>query len=171
MFGCGFEDAWFKGPRIRGFGFNHNGATTSNFILADLGMPSVDLAALRAFLFAFPTEQAAIVGQQITLDDSNEALVRDRIDLLVSRVLATQPLPECDLTVKGVVDGASRGWLMQANGTFASDRAGETAAKLDALFKIAHSACQALTFTRASWGSGLRIGIDHDLDGILDSDE
>jgi len=87
MFGFGFEDASFKGPQIRGFGFNHNGATTSNFILADLGIPSVDLAALRAFLFAFPTEQAAIVGQQIMLDDSNEALVRDRLDLLVGRAL------------------------------------------------------------------------------------
>ena len=50
MFGFGFQESSFKGNQIRGFGYNHNGATSTNFALADLGMPASDLAALRSLL-------------------------------------------------------------------------------------------------------------------------
>jgi len=59
MFGWAFNAPPERGPQVRGFSFNHNGATSSNFIIADLGMRQSDILALRAFLYVFPTESPA----------------------------------------------------------------------------------------------------------------
>ena len=88
MFGFGFNSPTARGPQIRGFSFNHNGATSSNFIIADLGMSQSDLLALRAFLYAFPTESPPITGQQVTLTSSNGDEAAERIDLLVQQALS-----------------------------------------------------------------------------------
>ncbi len=171
MFGFGFNTPTATGQQIRGFGYNHNGATTSNFILADLDMPPAQLGQIRAFLFAFPTEMAPIVGQQLTLTANNSVEAAPEIDLLISEGLATTPVPRCDLAVKGVIGGEQRGWVMQADGTFVSDRASEGSLTRIELETLAQVPGQALTFTCAPWGSGVRMGIDRDLDGILDGDE
>jgi hypothetical protein len=60
---------------------------------------------------------------------------------------------------------------MQRDGAFVPDRAAEAAATLDDLLAIARVADQPLTFTCVPWGSGIRVGIDADLDGVLDGDE
>ncbi len=171
MFGFGFNTPPATGQQIRGFGYNHNGATTSNFILADLNMPAAQLRQIRAFLFAFPTEMAPVVGQQVTLTSVNAADAVPEIDVLVSEGLATAPIPRCDLVAKSVIGGEQRGWLMQADGTFVSDRAAEAPIMRTDLEALAQVPDQALTFTCAPWGSGVRVGIDRDLDGILDGDE
>ena len=171
MFGFGFNTPAATGQQIRGFGYNHNGATTSNFILADLDMPPAQLRQIRAFLFAFPTEMAPIVGQQVTLSANNGVEAAAEIDLLISEGMATTPVPRCDLIVKSVIGGEQRGWLMQADGTFVSDRAGEVPVSRTDLEAFAQVPAQALTFTCGPWGSGVRMGIDRDLDGILDGDE
>ena len=170
MFGFGFQDSSFKGPQVRGYGYNHNGATSTNFALADLGMPASDLAALRSFLFAFPTEMAPIVGQQISLRGDNSAVARPRLELLMSRARVSQPVAECDLIAKGVVEGRARGWLMQGDGSFQSDRASENAVSLADLLDFASRPGQAITFTCAPPGSGRRMGIDRNRDGVLDAD-
>jgi YVTN family beta-propeller protein len=171
MFGWGFQSAAARGPQVRGFSFNHNGATSSNFIIADLGMPHDDLLALRAFLYAFPTESPPILGQQVTLTDSNRAAAAARIDLLVDRGMVEIPVPECDLVVSGVVGGAARGWTMDRNGQFQPDRAAEPSLDRAAIEALITQPDQYLTFTCSPWGSGMRIGVDRDLDGILDGDE
>ena len=171
MFGWGFQVAAARGPQVRGFSFNHNGATSSNFIIADLGMPNDDLLALRAFLYAFPTESPPILGQQVTLTDSNRVVAGARLDLLVQRGMTDTPIPECDLVAKGVVDGTARGWFMERNGEFTADRAGEAAIDRSALEALLDGPGEYLTFTCTPWGSGLRVGIDRDLDGVLDGDE
>jgi hypothetical protein len=61
------------------------------------------------------------------------------------------------------------GYLYTAGGTFKPNRAagpevGEAAIRLRA-------AISPLTFTAVPPGSGRRIGIDRDLDGVLDGDE
>ena len=171
MFGFGFNSSPVRGPQVRGFSFNHNGATSSNFIIADLGMPQDDLLALRAFLYAFPTESPPILGQQVTLTGSNAAQASDRISLLIERGLVTSPVPECDLVVHGVIGGENRGWLMQSDGTFKPDRASEAPLERAALEAQVDNPDESLTFMCTPWGSGERIGIDRDLDGILNGDE
>ena len=171
MFGWGFQSTAATGPQVRGFSFNHNGATSSNFIIADLGMPQADLLALRAFLYAFPTESPPILGQQVTLTDGNRSEAMPRVDLLIARGRIDTPIPECDLVVKGVVDGAARSWAMNRSGQFRSDRATEPVIGRTTLQAMITGPGQYLTFTCTPWGSGTRIGIDRDLDGVLDGDE
>jgi sugar lactone lactonase YvrE len=170
MFGFGFNGPNATGPQVRGFSFNHNGATSSNFIIADLGMPADDLLALRAYLYAFPTESPPITGQQVTLTNSNAAAARSRIDLLIERALVELPVPECDLVVKGVIAGAARGWLMQQDRTFTSDRSADVPVSKAELGALAAGPDDYLTYMCTPWGSGVRLGIDRDLDGDLDGD-
>jgi len=171
MFGWGFQSPAATGPQVRGFSFNHNGATSSNFIIADLGMPQADLLALRAFLYAFPTESPPILGQQVTLTDGNRSDATPRIDLLIARGQIDTPIPECDLVVKGIVAGSARGWTMNRNAQFQSDRAAEPTIGRADLEALVTAPGQYLTFTCTPWGSGTRIGIDRDLDAVLDGDE
>ena len=171
MFGWGFNVPPATGPQVRGFSFNHNGATSSNFIIADLGMPQQDLLALRAFLYAFPTESPPITGQQVTLTDSNGNQAAARIDLLIQQGLVDQPIPECDLVAKGSVNGQARGWLMLQSGEFQSDIAGESLLTRTELESLVSAPGDRLTYMCTPWGSGERIGIDRDLDGILDGDD
>ena len=171
MFGWGFQSPAATGPQVRGFSFNHNGATSSNFIIADLGMPQADLLALRAFIYAFPTESPPILGQQVTLTDSNRVQAASRLDLLVERGMVETPIPECDLVASGVVAAGSRSWVMERSGLFLPDRIGEPAIDRATLESLVTASNQYLTFTCTPWGSGLRIGVDRDLDGILNGDE
>ena len=171
MFGFGFQSPAETGPQVRGFGYNHNGATSGNFAVADLGLPANVLAEIRAFLFAFPTEQAPVVGQQVTVNASNAATVRSRIDMFVARALVTNPVPECDLIVKGVVDGKAAGFFMDANQRFQPDTITASDMSLDDLIAILGTRATNLTFTCTPWGSGQRMGVDRDEDGILDGDE
>lgn len=52
---------------------------------------------LEAFVLAFDTNLAPIVGQQITLTPTNAAVAVPRINLLIARAEAR----ECELIVKG----------------------------------------------------------------------
>jgi len=171
MFGWGFNSPPATGPQVRGFSFNHNGATSSNFIVADLGMSAADLVALRSFLYIFPTESPPILGQQVTLTDSNGVAATARIDLLIERSQVDSPVPECDLVVKGVIGGEARGWLMARSAEFQSDKAAEPMIDRATLEALITGPGQYLTFMCTPWGSGTRIGIDRDSDGILDGDE
>lgn len=171
MFGWGFNQPPETGPQVRGFSFNHNGATSSNFIIADLGMSQNDLLALRAFLYVFPTESPAITGQQLTLTLDNQVQATARLDLLVQQGLVETPIPECDLVVKGVIDNQARSWLLVQSGEFQPDREGDEFLTREALLAKLVDPEDRLTFTCTPWGSGVRIGLDRDLDGILDGDD
>jgi len=171
MFGWGFNTPPATGPQVRGFSFNHNGATSSNFIVADLGMPQDDLLALRAFLYAFPTESPPITGQQLTISADNQSDAAMRLDLLVERALVTDPVPECELVASGVVGGEARGWLMQADAGFQPDRLLDSSVTRAELLALLTTPADRLTFTCTPWGSGQRIGLDRDEDGVLNGDE
>ncbi len=171
MFGWAFNGPPVRGPQVRGFSFNHNGATSSNFIVADLGMPADDLRALRAFLYAFPTESPPITGQQLTLTAANIDAASERLDLLIERGLVTEPVPECDLVAHGVIGGRSEGFLLGADGLFVSDRRADSAASRAGLEARLTGPADRLTFTCVPWGSGQRIGLDRDEDGVLNGDE
>ena len=87
------------------------------------------------------------------------------------RALVTEPLSECDLIAKGMVNGEQRGWVMLSDGRFISDRAAEGTVGLIELAQLALTPGQEMTFTCAPPNSGFRMGVDRDEDGVFDRDE
>jgi DNA-binding beta-propeller fold protein YncE len=170
------------GAQVRGVGYLHDGSidTVFRFLSATVFNTLSDLeqANLQAFVLAFPTTLAPIVGQQVTLTSTNGATVGPRLDLLIARAqtpfaLVDHPgARECDLIVKGTVAGVARGWRMTSvSGAFLPDTAGDPALTDGQLRALAAVPGQELTYTCAPPGSGIRMGIDRDLDGILDGDD
>ena len=80
-------------------------------------------------------------------------------------------MPECDLVASGVIGGMARSWAMDRSGMFMPARAGELALDRAGLEALVTDAGDRLTFTCTPWGSGGRVGIDRDQDGVLDGDE
>ena len=121
---------------------------------------------LEAFTLAFDSNLAPIVGQQATLSASSGADVGARIDLLEARAGAG----ECDLVVKGMVFWHPVAFLYTpATHSFTPDTAAGTPRSDASLRELAERGV--LTFTCVPPGSGVRIGIDRDLNGVLDGDE
>jgi len=169
------------GDQVRGFGFLHDGAvdTVFRFLNATVfSLTNTQRTNLEEFVLAFPTTLAPIVGQQITLTSTNSATVAPRINLMIQRAQTLFTLVghpgarECDLIVKGTVAGEPRGWRMSSvSGAFVADKAADPALTDGQLRALATTPGQELTYTCAPPGSGQRMGIDRDLDGILDGDE
>lgn len=170
------------GDQIRGFGFTHDGTIDSvlRFVSAvgfiqdptnPDGFPR-DEAGLRerrqieSFLLAYDSNLAPVVGQQVTQHPGNAVAAGPRIRLLIERA----DRGECDLVVHGRVLNEMRGYLYEG-GRFRGDRASSPSLSDSALRLLALLPGQELTYTCAPPGSGVRMGIDRDLDGILDGDE
>ena len=178
-----------KGNQIRGFGFLHDGSvdTILRFLNATVfnqnnpagipipnpgGFPNGSAGdplrrQVEQFMLAFDSNLAPIVGQQITLTNTNGGIVDARISLLIARAVAG----ECEVTVKGTVAGEQRGWFRLASGLFRSDRASEALLADAALRALANTAGQELTYTCVPPGSGERVGVDRDEDGFFDRTE
>jgi hypothetical protein len=121
---------------------------------------------LEAFVLAFDSNLAPIVGQQTTLSGWSGADVQARIDLLEARAAAG----ECDLVVKGVIFDDAIGFLYQpATRSFRPDRRRWSSWTDHAVRELAELG--PLTFTAVPPGTGVRIGLDRDLNGVLDGDE
>ena len=159
-----------QGPQVRGFGFLHDGSVDRlfHFHRANVfDLTEIEALQMEQFMMAFDTNLAPIVGQQVTLTNSNNATAGPRVSLLVARAAQN----DCELVVKGNLGGVQRGWLRLANGTFRSDRATEAALTDFQLRAQAVNAGQERTYTCVPFGSGTRTGIDRDLDGCLDFDD
>ncbi len=118
---------------------------------------------LEAFLLAFDSNLAPIVGQQITLTKNNAAVAGSRIDLLMARA----EMDECDLVAKNRFGG----FLYVGNGKFKISRKRtptipDTLLRFTALLPDGET-----TYTCAPPGSGVRIGIDRDEDSVLDGND
>jgi len=191
----------FLGDQIRGFGYSRAGDIDSalrfiSFLSYDTRAPfgpnsppasnnpqgfpsnfdgSTDAEGLRQkenvidFLMAFDSNLKPIVGQQITLTQATAPAVGARIALLAARADAG----DCDLVAKAFVDKAQRGYLyVPGTGTFLTDRSKFPTISATALQTLGTtSANGTVTYTCVPPGSGRRIGIDRDEDGILDGDE
>jgi len=165
-------DNTHQGDQIRGFGFLHDGSvdTIFRFLTATVFSGFTNNAqrrAVEAFLLAFDSNLAPIVGQEITLTPDNALVVGPRIDLLIAR--AAQG--ECDLVVKGVLNGSARGWYRNAAGMFQPDRQAEAPISAEALRNAVSSPGDALRFLCTPPGSGVRVGVDREQDGAFDGDE
>ncbi len=156
----------FLGDQVRGFGFLHDGSidTLVRFHQATVfDLTAAEARELEQFMFEFPSNLAPAVGQQETIADAGATA---RLDLLRARHAAG----ECDVVVKGVLDGLARGGHRLTDGRFQLDRASEVVAEA-ALVARAAEAGQALTFTCVPFGAGVRAGVDRDGDGAFDRDE
>jgi hypothetical protein len=191
MFGNPFNPGFvggdndFKGDQVRGFGFVHDGGIDTVFrfhhgisfsVLAtgpgNGGIPEgpegeVQRRQIEAFVLAFPTNLAPIVGQQITLTASSSAAVVSRIDLLRQRADAG----ECELVAKTEVGGVEAGFVYVGSGLFRTDRRALPPINDAALQFLATHLGRSLTYTCVPRGSGERIGVDRDGDGSWDGDE
>lgn len=163
------------GDQIRGFGYSLDGVqgSVSSFLdaLVFIQVSQASRDNLEAFNLAFPSNLDPIVGQQLTVTPSNSAQtdVVSRLNLLVSRAKVTAPRAECELVVKGVLNGTTRGWVhARSTDQFVSDRSSDAALTLSSLLTQAKAANAALTFTCAAPGNGTRLGIDRNADGKPD---
>jgi hypothetical protein len=185
------------GPQVRGFGFLHDGSadTVFRFVSNTLFLPrapgtiptldprtppemvpdpgNVGLPptpegiaqrrALEAFLLAFDSNLAPVVGQQTTLTKRNAAVVWSRIELLIARADAH----ECDLVAKTHWGG----FLYIGDGKFRISHRGTPTISDSLLRTTALLPYGEITYTCVPPGSGTRMGLDRDEDGILDSED
>jgi hypothetical protein len=180
-------DNGFKGDQVRGFGFLHDGEMDTIFRFHHAVPFSVEFTGpgnggipdgpegelqrrqLEAFVLAFPSNLAPIVGQQITLSSSSAgrspaALAREH--LLRQRADAG----ECDLVAKTQLDGREAGFLYVGAGAFRTDRRGQPLLPVAALEALAvHDS--PVTFSCVPLGAGERIALDRDGDNAWDGDE
>ena len=175
--GGGFQ---LTGDQIRGFGFSHDGSVDTLFRFVSAAVfnfpTDVSRRESEAFMLQFDNDLAPIVGQQVTLDSTNALVADPRIDLFIARAAApfTSALlggvtTECEVIVKGTVAGSSRGWVRLAGGLFQADNDPSGSALLtDANLRLLATSEGPLTYSCVAPGSGTRVGINRDLDIVLD---
>jgi len=174
-----------KGNQVRGFGFTHDGSVDTVFrfhhgisfseILTGVGnggfllgpQGDVQRRQVEAFILAFPTNLAPIVGQQITLTAGSPAAVVARVELLRQRADAG----ECDLVAKTEREGVEAGFWYVGSGLFKSDHRARPPITDAALQLAATRGGRPVTYTCVPPGSGERVGVDRDGDGSWDGDE
>ena len=120
------------------------------------------------YVMAFDSNEAPIVGQQITLTKTNAASAGPRVDLLEQRAAAG----ECDLVAKSTsVLGANGGLLYTGSGFQPASTVLPTLSDSSLRSLVAAGLLPAVTFTCVPVGEGQRIAIDRDDDGFADLDE
>jgi len=175
-----------------GFGFAHDGTVDS--IERFLSEPvfavtsDQDVANLTAFMLAFSGSELpagststlaleppggtsldahAAVGAQTTLVSLGAAPPAQTA--LMNSMLVLANAGKVGLVAKGSQGGIARGYRYNGGGTWQSDRSTQTLST--AALQGAAAAGSELTFTVVPIGTQTRIGIDRDLDGVLDRDE
>jgi YVTN family beta-propeller protein len=171
------------GDQVRGFGFAHDGAVDTIFRhINSVGFEQSALATegflpgaagvtqrrqVEQYILAFDSNLKPIVGQQVTLRAQNEAAAGPRIDLLLARASAG----DCDVIAKVTVYGQEIGLLYVGGGSFTPSLI-DTPSVSDALLRqVATSGGRPVTYTAVPPGSGHRMALDRDEDGVLDGDE
>ena len=170
------------GDQVRGFGFFHDGSIDTIFRFLkiivfqhadggpfpnpggfDIG-PNGDVQRRQAeqFVLAFPSNLKPVVGQQVTLNKQHRQAAKSRLKLLMARADAG----DCDLIAKHLEKNTERGYFYQ-NGKFKPDSSKQSSVSP---FKLIKSKNTAITFTCTPPGSGVRMGIDRNEDGVLDAD-
>jgi hypothetical protein len=199
-FGIPFSPVWLNGPRfgvqqgeqIRGFGFLHDGSfdMMSNFFFAanfgtgelqpilppfvggaidnpdGIKMDATGIHerdAMEAFVFAMDSNFAPIVGQQVTRTEDNAASTNARINLLLARANAD----ECEVIAFNSKTG--EGFLYRG-GVFLRDKSNKPALT-DAQLRDLADNDTTITYTAVPKGSGVRMALDRDLNGVRNGDQ
>lgn len=131
------------------------------------------------YLLEFDTDLAAVVGQQITLNArTDSAATHSRIALLEERAAAEFTsailggvVTECDLTANGVINSVPSAFLFDTIAQqYAPDAADDALLSTGQLRALAVESGNSVTFTCVPPGSGRRIALDRDRDGVLNRD-
>lgn len=154
----GFFHSPGKDPVVTGFGFVHDGAvTTMHEFFTEAAVFTFpndgEIDDVTDFLFAFDSNLAPVVGQQVTLTASAPAAVNNRIRLFEER--AALAAPECDLVVRGLIDGQHQGALFQGSASYLL-ASGDTLS-ISELRSGASAEGGELTFTCVAPGTGQRL--------------
>jgi hypothetical protein len=123
---------------------------------------------LAAFVQCFDTGTAPAVGytRTVTVGNVNSAAISNDWSLLESQAALTN----VDLIVKGTLNGQRHGLVFQPlAGTYRPDSTTLTVLTLAQLIAKIQSG-DTLTLMGVPPGSGVRMGIDRDVDGVLDGD-
>ncbi len=165
-----------RGAQLSGFGFTHDGSvdTLATFLqedMFDFGAPTeIDnnriRTELQSYLLAFDTGMAPLVGHGPTVSGPITADHEADLALLMSR----SQLGDCDLVAHARLANVGRGWTFNA-GQFRPDRERDNGVGLQDLLDIAQRPESPVSFVCVPPGSGIRSGIDRDLDGYLNGDE
>jgi len=118
---------------------------------------------LEDYLMVFPTNFFPIMGQQVILTEDNGDEVGPRIDLMMARA----DNGECDLVAR---KKTTQGFLYEGGGSFLRNKAG-LALITDVALRAKARNGKTVTYTCTPPGSGMRIALDRDEDGVLDGDE
>ena len=168
------------GDQVRGFGFFHDGSIDTIFRFLKIivfqhadGGPFPNPGGFdigpdgneqrrqtEQFVLAFPSNLAPVVGQQITINKKNIDVTLTRLQLLMQRA----DEGECDLIAKQSIRNTERGYVY-SNDRFKSDNINKPPVTM---FKLVNSKHKGITFTCTPPGSGIRMGIDRNEDGVLD---
>ncbi|MFO7566761.1 MAG: hypothetical protein R6X02_29230 [Enhygromyxa sp.] len=165
-------DPSHQGDQIRAFGFTANGSkdTPMRFFngfaaFTPEGFTSFEfMVQVTDFIYAFDSNFEPIVGQQVTLTRTNAAEVGERIDLLHERADAGA----CDLVAKTRFANVELG-LYYENGAFTTSFS--TVPSMSEAQVQMLAITSPVTYTCVPPGSGFRIGVDRDGDGVRDGDE
>jgi len=171
------------GPQVRGFGFLHDGAVDTLFDFVN-GAPFTITAGeardLEQFMLRFPSDLAPAVGQQVSIGPGSpgsfaSGAVNARVGLIDGRGGAAfdsfvlgGTVTECDAVVKTVEGGAPRSYLRLPGGSYESDDGVANAISEATLRAKADpgGAGQDLHYLCAAPGSGVRVALDRDEDGV-----
>ncbi|HZV34547.1 MAG TPA: beta-propeller fold lactonase family protein [Verrucomicrobiae bacterium] len=163
-------------PSIGGFGFLHDGSFQDIFtflsqpIFGVFSSNSITKSNIQAFLLCFDTGTAPAIGYTRTITSSNvsSASISNDWSLLESQAAL---ITNIDLIVKGTIGGVRHGFVYQpASNNYEPDTKNMVAfTRAQLLIKIQSG--DVLTIMGVPPGSGQRMGIDRNLNGVLDADE
>ncbi len=146
-----------------GFGSFHDGTKGSTSATGTF-------APTTAFFASFDTGTPPVVGFARTIDAANAAGAALLAD--VAMLEAQAGLGNCDVTGRGRVDGVPRGLFFDVGlGAYLSDETGVGPFTFAELAQKALAGNATFTLLATPRGTGRRIGIDRDRDGVLDGDE
>jgi DNA-binding beta-propeller fold protein YncE len=165
-----------------GFGLTHDGAIPDMNTFLSVGVFNLtpdDVKNISAFTMSFPTGTRPAVGRNVTVPAGAPPTGTTAQETLLSQLIGLGNRVDgnrhCELYASGRSSGAGareRGWYLNggvsSGGLWSTDVGGElqiTTADLRT------QAGGPLTFTCATVGSGLRLGIDRDEDGVFNGSD
>jgi DNA-binding beta-propeller fold protein YncE len=173
-----------NGDQVRGTGILHDGSVATVFDFLGAGVFTLnnqEQRDLEAFVLAADTDLAPIVGQQVTISPTNFGVadVNSRITLLDARAAAAfdsavlgGSVTECDVIAKTVEGVVEKGYVRQSDGSYLPDDGGMAISEANLRDKADPAGdAQTITYTAVPPGSGIRMGIDRDMDTLLNGVE
>jgi YVTN family beta-propeller protein len=162
------------GVSVNGFGYNHDGAINGLFaFLGQSKFPTFehnipDKMALEAFELCFDTGMAPAVGYSRTLTANSVNSTPAQSDW--STLQSQASVGNADLIAIGTIQGQHHGLLYQpATNNYETDTTGLGPFTQTQLATFVQNG-DVLTIMGVPSGSGVRMGIDRNLDGVLNGD-